>query len=68
MSTKTTKAEISKSFKLQKPHRYQVFSLLQPSVMALLSNSRWHNHKERFTNNGDMAEKAKRPVSEQVTQ
>ncbi len=40
---------------------------MKPSEMALLSNSRWHNRKEhtnRSTNNGDMAETAKRPASE----
>ena len=38
--------------------------------MASLSNSRWRNRKARLnrsTNDGDMAEKAKRPVSESVT-
>ncbi len=39
------------------------------SEMASLSNSRWQNRKERpnqFPNNGGMAEKAKRPVTEVV--
>ena len=41
------------------------FSLLQPSEMALLSNSRWQNRKERpnrSTNNGDIGENAKHSV------
>ena len=39
--------------------------------MASLSNYRWQNRKEypnRSTNNGDMDEKAKRLVSELVTE
>ena len=38
--------------------------------MASLPNSRWQNRKERknqSTNNGDMTEIAKRPVSEGVS-
>ena len=40
---------------------------MKPLEMAYLSNSRWQNLKERsnrFQNNGDMAERAKRPMSE----
>ena len=40
---------------------------MKTSEMALLSNSKWQTRKERpyrSTNNGDMAEKAKRPVGE----
>ena len=36
---------------------------MQPLEMASLSNSRWQSRKERtnrFTNNGDMSETAKR--------
>ncbi len=43
------------------------FLLLQPSEMASLSNSWWQNFKERpngSTNNGDVYEKGKCPVSE----
>jgi len=38
---------------------------MKPSEVASFSNSRWQNCKElqnRFTNNGDMAETAKRYV------
>ncbi len=41
---------------------------MKPSEMAFLSNSRFQNRPKESpngsTNNGDMAEKAKRPVSE----
>ena len=43
---------------------------MQASYTASLTDSRWQNHKERpnrSTNNGDIDEKAKRPVSESVT-
>ncbi len=42
--------------------RYRAFSLLQPTKMGSLSNSRWKNCKEspnRSTNNGDMVDKFK---------
>ena len=38
---------------------------MKPSEMASSSNSRWQNCKER-PNNGDMVERAKRPVNEFV--
>ena len=38
---------------------------MKPTEMASSSNPRWQNHKER-SNNGDMAERAKRPVSDGV--
>ena len=44
---------------------------MKPSEMASLSNSyviqNCKEYPNRSTNNGDMAEKAKRPVSESVT-
>ncbi len=42
---------------------------MKPSEMASTSNSRWQTCKERPnepTNNGDMAERAKRPVNDGV--
>ncbi len=42
---------------------------MKSSEIASMSNSRLHNRKEspnQSTNNGDMNEKAKRPVSESV--
>ncbi len=53
------------SLKILKPYRYQAFSLLQPSEMAILSNYRWQIRKERqhrSTNNGYMVETAKRCI------
>ncbi len=53
------------------PHRYRVFSILQPE-MASLSNSRWQTRRERphlsTTDYGDIIDKAKHDaVSELVT-
>ena len=53
--------------KFKTRNRYRAFSLLKPSEMASLSKPTWQNRKERpnaSTNNGDMAEKDKRPVRE----
>ncbi len=50
-----------KSLKIQKPSPIPAISLLQPSEMDSLSNSRWQNCKDRpsqSTNNGYMFEKA----------
>ncbi len=46
----------------QQDHRNSAFSLLQPSQMASLSNSK--EHPNQFTNSGDMAEITKRSVSD----
>ena len=43
---------------------------MKPSEIASSSNSRWQNRKERpyqSTNNGEMVKRAKRPVSDGVT-
>ncbi len=51
-----------KSLKIQNTHRYLVFSALQPSEMASLSNFRCQNRREhpiRSINNGDMVHTAK---------
>ena len=65
---KTTEAQLSKSLNIQNPPTdTDAFSLLQPSEMASLSNSRLQNREERpsrSTNNGDIVEKAKRDVRE----
>ena len=65
---KTTEAQLSKSLNIQNPPTdTDAFSLLLPSEMASLSNSRLQNNKERAnrsTNNGDMVEKAKRDTKE----
>ena len=54
-----------KSLKFQKkPYRYQVFSLLLLLEMAFLSNYQWQNRPNRSTNNGDMAQRTIRPLSE----
>ncbi len=57
------------NLKFKTTHRYRTFSLLRPSRMTSLSNSRWQNFKERptqSTNNRNMVEKAKRDVSESI--
>ncbi len=44
---------------------------MKPSEMASSSNSRWQNDKQcpnRSSNNGDMTERAKRPVSVGVSE
>ncbi len=50
------------TLKIQNPHQYRAFSLMQPSELAYLLNHRsWQNRQERlnrFTNNGDMTETA----------
>ncbi len=54
-----------KSLKIKTPHRYQVFSLLQPLEMATLSNSRLKNRKERpnqSSNKPNLVDKARRDV------
>ena len=51
--------------KFKTRNRYRAFSLLKPSEMAFLTNSRWQNRKERSnrpTSNGDTVEKPKRNV------
>ena len=45
--------------------------LMKPSEMASLSNSRWQNYVERqnkSTNNGDLDNKAKCPMSEWMSE
>ena len=37
---------------------------MKPSEMALVSNYRWQERPNRSTNNGDMDDNDKRPMSE----
>ena len=67
MFTRTTEAQLSKSLKILNLRPYQAFSLLQPSKMTSLSNSRWQNRKERHPNQSTKhGDEAKRGVSERV--
>ena len=62
--TSSAKNSLKSLLKFKTTHRYQPFSLLQPSETASSSNSRWQNLKERpnrSTHNGDMAERANVP-------
>ena len=66
--TRTTEAQLSKITWNQNPSTPKNTKMCHE--MASLSNSRWQNRKERQnwpTNNVNMAERAKRPVSESVT-
>ena len=60
-----------KSFKIQNLPKNMEMCHKKNSEMSFSSNSRWQNSKERpnrTTNNGDMAETAKRPMSEGVSE
>ncbi len=68
---RTTEAQLSKIALNQFPplQKTQICTI-KLSAITSLSNTRWQNRKElpnRFSNNGDMAERAKRPVSGSVT-
>ncbi len=41
-----------------------MYRTTKPTEMTFSSNSRWQNRPNRSTNNGDMAERAKRPMSD----
>ena len=63
IKTDHTSSALKKSLKIPS---IPGFSLLQTTEMASLLNSRWQNRKERSnrsTNNGDMDEIAKHPVT-----